>query len=344
MRYGIKTLLLLFTTITFTGCASLFQKDKNLHTVAFYNVEKLYDTQASTERNDLDFTPGGALAWDDTRYRKKISNLANVMQDIGGKKGATLIGLSEVENQQVVKDLMNTTPLKKHNYAIIHYESPDIAGLDLAFLYNPKQFTPTAHRTIPVENLPRNTKTREIVEIKGLLQKEPITIYLNHWPDNTGNVRAGAQNRRAAATTLRKLIDNLLEADPNAKIIVMGDFGELPSSPILENVLKATGRPNPAYNKELFNIFYMAHVQGNGSVYRRNKFQMLDQIMVSKSFLNGQGLQYVRGSEHIHAPDFAKHNFGKLKNSPIRTFTGTTYLGGYSDHFPIYIKLQKGKR
>lgn len=341
MRYGIKTLIFIFTTITLSGCASLFTKKEKLHTIAFYNVEKLYDTELSPQRNDLDYTAVGALAWDKERYDQKIKNIATVIEMIGGKDGAAILGIAEVENKKVAEDIASASPIRKHNYSVIHYDSPDPIGLDLALFYKPKVFSPTAHKSIPLQNQSGRGRAREIIEVKGMLEGELVTIYLNHWPENNGNAKAGTQNRRAAATTLRRQIEGVFKTDPNAKVIVMGDFDEVPSSPALEQVLRATGRPNPAYKEELFNTFYMYHVQKMGSFYYRGRFQMLDQIMLSKSFLTGQGLEYVRGSAQIHAPDFARHNFGKLKNTPKRTFSGTTYLGGYSDHFPVYIKVRK---
>ncbi len=343
MRYGIKTLIFIFTTITLSGCASILTKKEKLHTVAFYNVEKLYDTALSTQRNDLEYTAVGALAWDQDRYNLKIKNVARVIESIGGKEGAAILGIAEVENRQVAEDLAKAASLRRHNYSVIHYDSPDPIGLDIALFYKPKIFSPTAHKAIPLQNQTGRGRATEIIEVKGLLEGEPVTIYLNHWPENNGNTKLATQNRRIAATTLRRQMEGVLKTDPNAKIIVMGDFGEVPSSPALEQVLRATGRPNPAYKEELFNAFYLYHVQKMGSFYYRGRFHMVDQIMLSKSLLTRQGLEYVTGSAQIHAPDFARHNFGKLKNTPKRTFSGTTYLGGFSDHFPVYVKLRKLK-
>lgn len=343
MRYGIKIIFILFTTILLSGCASLLSKKEKLHTIAFYNVEKLYDTEPSPDKNDLDFTPTGALYWSKERYDKKIKNIATVIETIGGKDGPAILGITEVENKKVAEDLINASPIRKYNYSLIHYDAPDAIGLDVALLYKPKFFKPTSHQSFPIEKLSGNTRAREMIEVKGLLQGEPVTIYLNHWPENNGNNRIGEQNRRAAAITLRRKIEETRKIDPDAKIIVMGDFDEIPSSSILEQQLKATGRPNPAYKDELYNTSYMLHVQGTGSYYRRGKFQMLDQIMISKSFLDGKGLEFVRGSATVHAPTFIKHNFGKLKNTPKRTFSGTLYLGGYSDHFAVYIKVRKAR-
>lgn len=346
MRYGIKTFFFLFSLSILSGCASLTTsiKKPKLHTVAFYNTEKLYDTENDPKIDDDGFTPTGIMKWDQDRYKTKIKNIASVIESIGGKGGPAVIGLCEVENRKVLEDLVGSSPLRKRRYNIIHHDSPDPEGLDVALLYNPRVFKPTAHTSLPIKFSEKGFASRDILQVKGTLDGEPVTIYVNHWPEDRGSSTLGTARRRDAAAELRRQIDAQRKADKNAKIIVLGDFVDEPKSATMERVLKATGRPDPAYQEELFNTFYLWYVQGLGSFHTRNDNKMRDQILVSKSLIGssrGTGLQYVHGSAQIHDPEFAKFTFGRYKDTPRQTWSGTLYLGGYSDHFPVYIKVQR---
>lgn len=345
MRYGIKIFFILFSLTVLSGCASLTPsiKKARLHTIAFYNVEKLYDTVNDPKVDDDGFTPNGIMQWDEDRYKTKIRHIASVIETIGGKDGPALIGLSDVENRKVLEDLVNAAPLRKRRYGIIHYDSPDPEGLDVAMLYNPKVFKPTSQNNLRVKFTEKGFASRDILQVKGTLQGELVTIYVNHWPEDRGSATLGNSRRRDAAAELRRQIDTQLKADRNAKIIVLGDFSDEPKSASLEQVLRATGRPDPAYPDELYNTFYLWYVQGRGSYHSRNDNKMLDQILISKSLIGQKGLQFVRGSATIHDPEFTKFTFGRYKDTPRRTWSGTLYLGGYSDHFPVYIQLQQVK-
>ncbi|MBC5773625.1 endonuclease/exonuclease/phosphatase family protein [Pontibacter sp. KCTC 32443] len=341
MRHGIKILFTLFTLFTLTGCAGLLTRSDKTYAVGFYNLEKLYDSKANAR--NMDYTPTGTMKWDDKRYQQKLKNMAQAIVTIGGNDGPAVLGITEAESRKVLDDLVNTPPLKKKKYGIIHFESDDPLGLDVALLYNPKRFKPTLQKIIRVNYPQRNFKGKDILQVKGMMAGEPVTIYVNHWPPNYGKTRQGNRNRQAAAKKLRQQIDAELKTNPDANIIVMGDFDEEPRSKILQQTLKANGRPNPYYKEDLFNTFYINYVQGLGSFYKRGDFKMLDQIMVSKGLLDTKGLEYVQGSALIHDPEFLKYTFGKYKNTPRTTFSGTTYIGGYSDHFPVYIKVKVNK-
>ncbi|MCC9167252.1 endonuclease/exonuclease/phosphatase family protein [Pontibacter harenae] len=349
MRYGIKTLLILFTLITLAGCARVGLKSnkERIQTIAFYNVERLFDTANDTATDDDVFTPTGYLKWDEQRYQQKVKNLAAVIKSIGGENGPAIIGLCEIENKEVLNDLVHTEALEKSNYAIIHYDMPDEQGLDVAFLYKPKVFSPITNQSISIPFEDKNFKTRGILLVKGKLLGEDVTLYVNHWPPRsraTKGSREDDSRLKEAAATLRKLIEQQQELNPSANIILMGDFDAEPKSEVMENILKASGRPNPVFNEELFNPFYMHFIDGKGSYFNRADFQMIDQIIVSKSLLTGKGLELVRGSATIHRPDFATIRFGRYRNTPRKTYTGTTYLGGYSDHFPVYIQVKTVKK
>lgn len=339
MRHGIKILFTLFTLITLSGCARILPTKEKTYTVGLYNLEKLYDAQDNPYNTA--YNPDGELQWNSIRYEHKLKNLGQAIAIIGGKDGPAILGVTEVENAQVLQALLNEPPLRKKKFQFIHFESEDRLGLDVALIYNPKSFKPLEQKAVKVDFPQRNFKGKDILQVKGELGGQPVILYINHWPANYGNAAQGTRNRRAAASTLRGLIDADLKQNQDANILVIGDFDEEPNSQLLQQVLKANGRPNPNYKTELFNTFYINYVQGLGSYHRRGNFMMLDQILVSKALLDQQGLEYVHGSAQIYAPEFLKYTFGKYKNTPRTTYNGTTYIGGYSDHFPVYIKLKK---
>lgn len=299
MRHGFKTLLVFFTFFTLIGCSRLpvTSKKGKLYTIAFYNTETLYDTQDAPATPDEAFTPEGEMQWTQERYQQKLKNVASVIAGIGGKNGPAIIGLGEIENRQVLDDLLNTSPLSKIGYKVIHRESSSPDGLDLAFLYKPNVFKPTSTEYLN-SGLKDKAAAQEILQVKGELRGELVTIYVNHWPapTRTRRRRQDDSRLRAAATALRQEIDKQQKADPNTRIIVMGDFNAEPDAEVLEKALQATGRPDPAYNEELFNTHYLSFVSGHGSSLREGSLQMLDQIMVSKSLVDEKGpLEYVRG-------------------------------------------------
>lgn len=345
MHHGIKTLLLLFTIILFTGCSKLplgSSKKGKPQTIAFYNTENLYDTINDPATNDDIYTPEGELQWTQEKYKQKIQRIATVIRAIGGGDGPELIGLSEVENKKVLQDLVSSQALRKSKYSIIHYDMAGGQGLDVALLYKPKAFKPTAQQSIKISNGGTNDVSRDILQVRGELRGLPITIFVTQWPPRTRG-KQGENGQRAAAATLRKEINALQVTDKNARIVVLGDFDANPDTDVMQKVLKATGRPNPYYNQELFNTFYIPFISGMGSYYSRGGFRMPDQLLISKSLVNGQGLEYVRGSAIIYNPEKIKFLYGKYKNTPLATFSGNTYFGGYSDHFPVYIQVRKVK-
>lgn len=346
MHHGIKTLFLFFTLLLLIGCSRspTTSKKERLFTFAFYNTEKLFDTENNPQTQEDAFTPTGDTEWTEERYTTKLKNIATVVAGIGGEGGPAMVGLAEVENKQVVEELVNTPPLRKFNYEVIHYDMPDEQGLDVALIYQPKHFNPTYTESISINTGETEYSTRDILQVKGEFRGELITVYVNHWPARS-RTRAGRQNDsrlRSAAQTLRQQIDQQQEADPNAKIIVLGDFNVDPDGAVMTEVLNATGRPDPSYKEELFNTHYLPFVNGFGSYPGQGDPLMPDQILISKSLLhNEEGLQYVHGSAGIYNPNNIKYLFGKYKDTPIRTFSGNLYIGGYSDHFPIYIQLRK---
>ncbi|MCJ8166352.1 hypothetical protein MKJ04_16010 [Pontibacter sp. E15-1] len=314
------------------------------YTLAFYNTEDLYDTKNDPGDGDDAYLPTGAKAWTDTRYKTKLKHIAAVIGGIGGQDGPAVVGLSEVENKKVLQDLINTPPLRKHKYGIIHNDLPNEKTQDVALLYQPRHFKPTGTKTI--DSGGKNPTGWAMLQVKGELRGELVTFYVVHWPPAEKNKRGKLNDtaQRKLASVLRQEIKAQQAADLNTKIIVLGDFNAEPRTTVMRDALKANGRPDPSYQEELFNTLYLPYVNGLGSYASRGDFQMPDQILISKSLLNGKpGLQYVRGSAAVYDRNDIKFLYGKYRDTPIRTYSGNLYIGGYSDHFPVFIKVQKDK-
>jgi predicted extracellular nuclease len=244
----------------------------------------------------------------------------------------------EVENRKVLEDLIAQPVLANKGYDIIHFESPDERSIDVALIYKSSVFKPFEKKNVAVE-LPNATdKTRDILKVKGLLHNDTIVVLVNHWPSKRGGSEVSDPKREIAAQTAREIVDQELIKNQKAKIILLGDFNDTPDSKAITGTLKAT-KETPSINRELFNAFGHFPDQKKGSYYYKNEWEMIDQMMLSKGWLATKGLHYIPNSATIFEEERIKEQEGKYKGSPLRTYAGKKYLGGYSDHLPIYIKV-----
>ncbi len=309
--------------------------------VGFYNVENLFDTKDDPTIDDANYLPNSYLKWNEEKYQKKLENLAFVISQMVDNELPQFLGLCEIENQQVVQDLIAQPKMKAGNYGIVHFDSDDERGIDVAFLYNKSIFTVKKAKAYKI-SLPENDKTRDILMVKGKLGNgETLYFFVNHWPSRGEGVAKSEPKRIEAAKTLKKLKDEILTEDPNAKIIVMGDFNDEPANKSITEYLCAEGNSKQVDGLELFNPMAALQDQDLGSYRFRDYWDMLDQIMVSKALLNidNEKVYYQENSAAIKDEDWMRQHGNKYEGFPLRTFGGQNYLGGYSDHFPVYIKL-----
>ncbi|NOY36929.1 MAG: hypothetical protein GXO83_05080 [Chlorobi bacterium] len=315
--------------------------------VVFYNVENLFDTDNDPATNDDAFTPEGINHWTNDRYKKKLEDVATVLGKINPKHLPDLIGLCEVENTKVLKDLTAVRPLKKRGYRVVHEDSPDSRGIDVGLLYNPESFSYISHRIIPV-NYPRDTlKGRDILYIKGKVSGENIHIFVNHWKSRRGSARATEQKRIYNAVLVRRAVDSIFNTEPSARIIIMGDFNDEPTNMSILNVLNATNKRKNISPRDLYNLMYDAHnLSDTGTYSYKGKWNMLDQIIVSRAFLdNTKGWHTTYDGGHIFSDDFMLYYNAKADQYvPGKTYGGSTYYGGISDHLPVYVIFEKGKK
>ena len=304
------------------------KQQENITTIAFYNVENLFDTVDNPATADDDFTPKGKLNWTLKRYQLGLNRSAKV---------PVIVGLVEVENASVVSDLANSSYLKKHHYGYVHHDSPDERGIDVALLYSKVAFELFDSSTYPVflENEKgERDYTRDILKVSGKLHGELVHILVNHWPSRREGTEISEPKRIATAITARAIIDTINQKEMNPKIILMGDFNDDPSSKSVKDFLVKDDFFNPMES--------LVDKDKRGTSTYNKKWTFFDQIMLSKNFLDDNNNEELTFK---HAEVFNKKWLrifrGKLKGSPFRTYIGPWYQGGFSDHFPVYVFLKK---
>lgn len=306
-------------------------------TIGFYNVENLFDTIDDPLKDDQEFLPTAKRKWTKERYEVKIVNLGSVISQLNDDMPA-IMGLSEIENQQVLEDLVSTPSMKPGEYGIIHYESPDERGIDVAMLYRKSKFNPEFSKPIHVQ-LPDSIRpTRDILYVKGKIDDGPeLHLFVNHWPSRWGGMEKSEPKRLAAAATLRHAIDSIQSTNKNAYILCMGDFNDYPSNNSIIEVLDADSLHS---NSTLVNLMRGMKKTKRGSYNYRGDWDFLDQFIVSRS-LTDQKAPDVQpdNTGPYFRPEMVYKNeeYGDIKTN--RTYGGTNYYGGYSDHLPVYTTL-----
>lgn len=310
--------------------------ENNLFSIAFYNTENLFDYKDDTHTLDSDFTPKGRKKWGAYRYQHKINKIAKVISKIGTDKciyPPTLIGLAEIETKQVALDITQSETLRYLNYDCVHYESPDERGIDVALLYHKDFFEPIHSEPIPIEVFePNGVKddTRDILYVKGKLHGEVTHVFVNHWPSRRKGIDKTYLKRITLANILTHRIDNILAEDPNAKILIIGDFNDDPSSESIDKHL---------ISEHIINPMQKIHQPKVGSLVHNGIWHLFDQILHSKTYTSGEGNQIVKTK--IFNKEFLTDWTGRNKGEPMRTYIGKFYRGGFSDHFPVYSILKK---
>ncbi len=311
---------------------------ETVYTVAFYNLDNLFDIYDDPDTLDDDFTPQGEKHWTLRRYKNKLNKISDVLVQLGVQHSQTvpvLIGLAEVENETVLIDLINTKKLAPHHYGFAHFESPDERGIDVALLYQKKYFElidAQKHPVLLYDEHGNRDFTRDILKVKGYLNGELIYAIVNHWPSRRSGMDVSEKKRIIAAGVVHDIIDEIHRDTPDAKIIIMGDFNDGPHSISIQKHLVTDDFFNPmAYLKD----------KGEGTSTYNDEWFLFDQIIFSKNFLNSKPQTHVFKYADVFDPKFVRTWKGKRKNKPFRTFIGRWHQGGYSDHFPVFAYLEK---
>lgn len=312
-----------------------------LYSVAFYNLENLFDTIHDSGKNDFEYLPTDAKKWNTEKYMAKLRNMSKVLSELSRDKvpdGPVVIGVSEVENRRVLDDLLKQPALAPTGYKVIHYEGPDKRGIDCALLYNPKQFVPLSHKLVLSEPFEGDTVhlTRGFLIVNGTLAGDNVCFIVNHWPSR------GAIDpvRVHAARQVKVLADSLRRTNRKLKLIIMGDLNDDPMDRSLAT-LGAKKYQQEVKKGDFYNPWWETlEDKGVGTLLYRGKWNLFDQIVLSSTLLNAKkGLTY--DHNEVFMREYLFQQDGNYKGSPLRTFGGKVWLNGYSDHLPTIIYLKR---
>ena len=345
----VKILFYLFISLSL--CVNLSaQSSYKTAVVGFYNLENLYDTEDDLSKDDNEFLPKSDKRYTPAIYADKLNRLATVIAAMGSlyepviKDGPALLGVAEIENKRVLEDLVAQPELAAKKMRIVHFESPDIRGIDVALLYDPKYFKVINAAPIRVV-LPGGSKessaTRDILWVHGMLDGESVHVYVNHWPSRRGGEAVSAPARMAAATTLRNHVDSLLARGNKDKYIIMGDLNDDPKDRSITKGLNANGDEWTSDTTSLYNPWVKTHKKGIGTLAYQDAWNLFDQIIISRNWLNKEQQGFAFFKNYIHTQPFMREETGRYKGYPKRTWSGDEYNYGYSDHFPTYLVLLK---
>jgi len=309
----------------------------------FYNVENLFDIYDDSLTIDGEFLPDGYKHWTKKKYQNKINQIYKVIMDLGGWDPPVLIGLCEIENLSVLEDLINETPLSKYKYRIIHQESPDRRGIDVALLYRMDMFKPDFYKALRL-NLRSGKKTsRDILYVRGQIAgSQSLHIFINHWPSKYGGEIASQPDRLSAAELLKQHTDSLFNIYKNPGIIITGDFNDDPDSKCLKEVLMAQADFDSVKDEELYNLSYIFNSKQNEGSYKyQGRWNVIDQFIVSGNLFNQKNKLFtsVLGCKIFKRDYLLEDDKSHLGKKPFRTYLGPIYHGGFSDHLPVYLEL-----
>lgn len=278
MQRHLRTLLPLLFLVIWLG-TSAQERSYKAGVIGFYNVENLFDTIKGPNRDD-DFLPTGSNRYTGEVYLDKLTKLSKVISQLGLEvtpDGVSILGLAEVENRTVVEDLVRQPLLRDRNYQVIHFDSPDLRGIDVALIYQPKYFRPLQARSLFVDlSRPGDTLlTRDVLYVYGMYDGEPLHIFVNHWPSRRGGEAASSPLREKAAAVCKAIIDSLMSIDPATKIILMGDLNDNPINSSVKNVLQARGSIEETCLSCLYNPWEKLYKQGIGTLAWQDAWSLL---------------------------------------------------------------------
>lgn len=344
-----KTLLFVCFSLWLSVLISEAQSHKKDYLIAFYNLENLFDTINDDGVRDGAFTPQGSNEWTSERYQSKLNHLGEAINAIGVSEnytnGPDVLGLCEVENRGVLEDLVAHESLAKRKYQIVHSNSPDKRGIDVALLYNKKRFKLIESKSYPLYLVnPVSGKriyTRDQLLVVGELNGTKINFIVNHWPSRFGGEMRSRPLRMAAAQLSRHIADSLLKADSLANVVFMGDFNDDPTNSSMVDYLGAALDSSDMKPRHLYNTSAPLFLEEKGSLCYRGAWNMFDQMVVSQPLLNKTSRTLKFKSFSVERAEILIQQDGAYKGYPLRTYAGKKYLDGYSDHLPVYIFLSK---
>lgn len=347
MRKNINFLLIIaFISAMIIGCE---HKTKEQFSFAFYNVENLFDTIDDPDIVDESYLPSSKVYWNTERYEHKLNNLSRVMSSVYPKGYPSLFGICEVENINVIEDLISHYNMQSANYSIIHKDSHDERGIDIALLYNPKVYNPIKNTFIVpdiwdiTDSSRVRSRTRDILYSKGLIyDRDTIHVFVNHWVSRWGGQEETEPHRIKIAQTLRALSDSILKIDENANIIIAGDLNDNPTDISIKGHLKTLVPNDKISNADLYNLSEEIYTSTDtvGTLYYKS-WDVFDQIIVSGALINNaSGLKVKDTKQTIFKKDWMLYQPKTGPARPSRTSSSRSYFGGFSDHLPVLIEIE----
>ncbi|WKK65958.1 endonuclease/exonuclease/phosphatase family protein [Lutimonas zeaxanthinifaciens] len=324
-------------------------ENSNNEIIAFYNVENLFDTIDDPDTFDEDYTLEGRYKYSRENYREKIDKTARVISEIGSsetKNKPVLVGLAEIENSRVLNDLLESDKFENNKYEIIHKDSPDHRGIDVALIYKPLNFFPIHYEFLELKlwnEQGERIYTRDVLYVHGILDSEEIHLFVNHWPSRRGGKLKSEPKRLKAAYLVNQKTNEILVQNPKAKILVLGDFNDDPFDQSIKDVLSRNKSTSKKTGPIFFNPMEKMFRKGMNTLAYRDGINLFDQILVSKSFMKNSNLidGYYFLKAGIYNPAYLINMKGRFAGYPKRSFNRQKYDGGYSDHFPVFIELAK---
>jgi len=310
----------------------------------YYNVENLFDTIDDKTINDNEFLPSSKKKWDSDRYYKKLENLSKVILATDSSQIPDIIGLAEIENKSVLKDLCRTLHYQKPVYQNIHEDSEDPRGIDVALLYNPNRFSIITWQKVPVF-LPvtDKSKARNMLYVKGISASgDTLHVFVAHWKSRIGGMEGTETQRVFAAMSLKGKCDSILAINQSANIIITGDFNDDPENKSVFQILQANNKRKNRDAFELFNLYFDLHnFYGAGTILYENNWYLFDQIIISNNLLiNTKGMHVRPDAGSILKHEWMLYNPDNPKQyKPKPTYKGNEYIGGFSDHLPVFVKF-----
>lgn len=310
--------------------------------IMFYNVENFFDVKNDSLKNDEEFLPDGLRRWTYWRMKQKMLRINRVILNAGGWNPPVIVGLCEVENSWVLTTMIWETGLSNLGYRVVHFESPDERGIDVALLYRHSRFEVVASKPLQV-NLGANERpTRDILYVKGVVDKtDTLHILVNHWPSRLGGAIASHWKRKTAASVVKRITDSIYYSNPKALMVIMGDFNESPESELFLDVIDAGKLED---NGVLVNpALYLK--KGSGTLKYKQDWDVFDQIIVSRAFFEDVSKIKIESPQLriIDLPFLFEQDLTYGGMRPYRTYSGFKYAGGFSDHLPVWIDLEIGE-
>ena len=358
-----KRILVIFAALVLLASGAQAQgKGSKNYVIGFYNLENLFDTYNDPAKNDEEFLPDGKNQWTEVKYQKKLQNMAKVIRSMKEENGAwhALLGVSEIENRLVLEDLVMEPQIAEANYQIIHYDGPDRRGVDVALLYKPEVFTFLDSESIPftfegssidfIMNQEQKDyfKTRDILMVHGLIDGEHFAIYVAHLPSRAGGKKGGNQLRDRGGEIMYEHSMMMQQKYPGIKIVCMGDMNDNPTDPSMAEYLHGKEFKEDVTDTDFFCPFTSMLKAGFGSLAYQGVWSIYDLLLVNNALANPYpgtfGLRQLHKKGYygrVYNPSFLTNQKGQYKGTPFRTFSNGSFIGGYSDHYPTYIVINK---